>query len=185
MLDRASSFAERDVVRMLSRHYVPVALDEWYAVRRQDEAGELYRKIVYQREGMRPGRTTQGLYLAEPDGALVVGWNNRDPGKLESNRAAGRRVVYADAEDASFWSLLNIDRLRVILLAVPDVNAKVIAARSLRRRGFHGLLSATYVYPEEEQPILDAGCDVTYNYFTEAGVGLARDTEEAMRPPTA
>lgn len=86
MLDRASSFAEPEVVRMLSSRYVPVALDEWYAVRRQDAAGELYRQIVYQREGMGPGRTTQGLYLAEPGGALVAGWNNRDPGKL------GRRL---------------------------------------------------------------------------------------------
>ena len=131
------------------------------------------------------GRVGSGAYdYFHAQGESVVGID-ADPGKLETNRAAGRRVVYADAEDASFWSLLNIERLRVILLAVPDVNAKCIAARSLRRRGFHGLLSATYVYAEEEQPILDAGCDVTYNYFTEAGVGLARDTAEAMQPPAA
>jgi predicted Kef-type K+ transport protein len=129
------------------------------------------------------GRVGSGAYdYFHAQGENVVGID-ADPGKLEGNRAVGRRVLYADAEDAGFWNLLNIDRLRVILLAIPDVNAKCIAARALRRRGFRGLLSATYVYAEEEKPILDAGCDVTYNYFTEAGVGLARDTVEALTAP--
>lgn len=129
------------------------------------------------------GRVGSGAYdYFHAQGEHVVGID-ADPGKIESNRAAGRRVAYADAEDAGFWALLNIERLRVILLALPDVNAKCIAARALRRRGFRGLLSATYVYPEEQRPVLEAGCDVTYNYFTEAGVGFARDTAEALRPP--
>lgn len=130
------------------------------------------------------GRVGSGAYdYFQAKGESVVGID-ADPGKLESNRAAGRRVTYADAEDAGFWSLLNIDRLRVIMLALPDLNAKCIAARALRRRGYRGLLSATHVYPEEKQPILDAGCDVTYNYFTEAGVGFARDTAETLEQPT-
>ena len=125
------------------------------------------------------GRVGSGAYdYFRALGENVVGVD-ADPGKLESNRAAGRRVAYADAEDPSFWALLNTDRLRLIMLALPDVNAKCIAARTLRRSGYGGLLSATYVYPEEEAPILEAGCDVTYNYFTEAGVGtkLTREPE--------
>jgi hypothetical protein len=69
------------------------------------------------------------------------------------------------------------------MLALPDLQAKVSAARALRRRGFTGLLSATHLYPEERDPIIDAGCDVTYNYYTEAGVGFARHTYETLRPP--
>jgi hypothetical protein len=38
------------------------------------------------------------------------------------------------------------------------------------------------MFPEEREPILDAGCDVTYNYYTEAGVGFARHTYETLRP---
>ena len=59
------------------------------------------------------------------------------------------------------------------------------AARALRRRGFEGCLSATHLYPEEREPIIEAGCDVTYNYYTEAGVGFARHTYETLRPPAA
>jgi hypothetical protein len=42
------------------------------------------------------------------------------------------------------------------------------------------MISGTYMYAEDRQPMLDAGCDATYNYFTEAGVGFARDTAEAL-----
>lgn len=67
---------------MLSEDYVPVALDVWYEERRQDEAGAFYRALVAQREGLREGHTTQGFYVARPDGHLLRGWNNRDPDKL-------------------------------------------------------------------------------------------------------
>ena len=131
------------------------------------------------------GRVGAGAYdyLREQD-ENIVGIDS-DPAKIESNVREGRRVAYADAEDPSFWHLLNIDRLRAIMLAVPDLQAKVSAARALRRRGYRGLLSATHMYPEEREPIIEAGCDVTYNYYTEAGVGFARHTYETLRPAAA
>jgi predicted Kef-type K+ transport protein len=126
------------------------------------------------------GRVGTGAYdYLHGRGELVVGADS-DPGKLEVHRRFGRRVVYADAEDPSFWQLLNVDRLKAILLAIPEVEPKLLASRELRRRGYKGLLSATHVYEEERAPILEAGCDVTYNYFNEAGVGFARDTWEAL-----
>lgn len=131
------------------------------------------------------GRLGTGAYdYLHEHGAHVVGADS-DPGKLERHRREGRRVVYADAEDASFWQSLRFDRLRAIMLAFPDLHAKRIAGRELRYRGYTGLLSATHVYPEEQSPILESGIDVTYNYFTEAGVGFARDTAEALEDGAA
>jgi predicted Kef-type K+ transport protein len=128
------------------------------------------------------GRVGSGAYdYLREQNENIVGIDS-DPAKIESNVREGRRVAYADAEDPSFWHLLNIDRLRAIMLALPDVEAKVSAARALRRRGYRGLLSATHLYPEERDPIIQAGCDVTYNYYTEAGVGFARHTYETLRP---
>jgi predicted Kef-type K+ transport protein len=128
------------------------------------------------------GRVGAGAYdYLREQNENIVGIDS-DPAKIESNVRDGRRVAYADAEDPSFWYLLNIDRLRAIMLAVPDLQAKVSAARALRKRGYRGLLSATHLYPEEREPIIEAGCDVTYNYYTEAGVGFARHTYETLRP---
>jgi predicted Kef-type K+ transport protein len=131
------------------------------------------------------GRVGGGAYdyLKEQD-ENIVGIDS-DPGKIESNIKQGRRVAYADAEDPSFWHLLNIDRLRAIMLAVPDLEAKVSAARALRRRGYKGLLSATHLYPEEYAPIIAAGCDVSYNDYSEAGVGSARHTYDSLSGPPA
>jgi len=112
-------------------------------------------------------------------GAHVVGVDS-DPGKVERHLREGRRVAYADAEDPSFWHLLDLERLRAIMLVTPDVEPKIVASTQLRQRGFRGLLSATHLYPEEREPILKSGCDVTYNYFTEAGVGFATHTWDVL-----
>jgi predicted Kef-type K+ transport protein len=131
------------------------------------------------------GRVGSGAYdYLRSQNANIVGIDS-DPAKIESNVREGRRVAYADAEDPSFWQLLNVDRLRAIMLAVPDLQAKVSAARALRKRGYRGLLSATHLYPEEREPIIEAGCDVTYNYYTEAGVGFAQHTYDTLRPAAA
>lgn len=126
------------------------------------------------------GRLGTGAYnYLREQGRAVVGTDS-DPSKVERHRREGRRVLYADAEDPSFWQQVNVDRLRAIMLAFPELDGKRVAARELRRRGYDGLLSATHVYDEERAPILEAGCNVTYNYFTEAGVGFARDTWETL-----
>jgi len=126
------------------------------------------------------GRLGTGAYdYLHSHGRHVVGGDS-DPGKLQRHLEAGRRVVYVDAEDPSFWQSLRFERLRAIMLTFPDTNAKRIAGVELRKRGYQGMLSATYVFPEEQAPILESGFDATYNYFTEAGVGFARDTAEAL-----
>jgi Trk K+ transport system NAD-binding subunit len=128
------------------------------------------------------GRVGTGAYNhARELGRKVVGLDS-DLGKVEKHLNEGRRVVYADAEDPLLWHRLNLDQVRVIMLALPDTEAKILASEQLRRRGFKGLISATYVWPEEQAPILAAGADITYNYFAEAGVGLAADTFEALAP---
>lgn len=126
------------------------------------------------------GRVGTGAFdYIRRQGKNVVGTDS-DAAKLERHLRDGRRVAYADAEDVSFWQRLKLERVQAIMLAIPDLNAKLIACRELRSRGFEGLVSATHVYPEELQPLLEAGCDVSYNYFSEAGVGFARHTWEAL-----
>jgi len=133
------------------------------------------------------GRVGTGAYdFLRTRSDNVVGCDS-DPEKVARHLGDGRRVVYADAEDPSFWHRLSTGRLRGILLALPDLEAKLIATRELRRAGYTGFLSATHVFPEEREPIMKAGCDATYNYFTEAGVGFARDSwqnlQEVAGPP--
>ena len=89
---------------MLSSLFVPVAVDEWYHVRRKDQEGEFYRHVVYQRDGMHPGRTTQGLYVFDAEGTMWKGWNNRDPDKLRRYLADCSQVRFGDSELPKGWT---------------------------------------------------------------------------------
>lgn len=126
------------------------------------------------------GRVGSGAYAyLKGLGLNVVGMDS-DMSKVQKHLDAGRRVVYADAEDPDLWHRLRLDRVRAVMLALPEIEAKVIASRELRRRGFEGMIAATHVFEDERPVILAAGCDVTYNYFTEAGTGFAAHTLEAL-----
>ncbi|MDH3592692.1 MAG: hypothetical protein OER88_12480, partial [Planctomycetota bacterium] len=82
MLDRGYSFVEPDLLATLREKTVPVALDVWYESRRRDAPGEFFRKIVYQRPELQPGRTQQGFYVCSADGTLYEGWNNRSQRRM-------------------------------------------------------------------------------------------------------
>lgn len=127
------------------------------------------------------GRVGSGAYRYLKELGLQVVGLDSDMAKVERHLQLGRRVVYADAEDPELWHRLRLERVRAIMLALPDAEAKIIASRQLRARGFGGLIAATHVFEEERQPILDAGCDVTYNYFTEAGTGFAAHISDELR----
>ena len=120
------------------------------------------------------GRVGTGAYDEfKALGHLTVGLDS-DPGKAEVHRKAGRRVLYADAEDPGFWSHLDLHGVETVVLTMPETEAKVIATRQLRKRGFAGLISATVYYAEDVEPLTSAGADLVYDYHDGIGVGLAR-----------
>jgi predicted Kef-type K+ transport protein len=116
-----------------------------------------------------------------PHKVLMVSGIDSDLNKVERHVHEGRRVVYADAEDPGFWHRVRLDGIKAVLLAMPDPEAKHIASRQLRRRGFAGLIGAVSNYPEEEQSLKVAGADMTFLAFNEVGVGLAEHVWEALQ----
>jgi len=84
VLDRASSFSHPEIVALLKNDFVPVAIDQAYQRRQKDAEGRFYQKIANQgpRKIGDGGPTTQGHYIATPDGAFLDYSNHRDPGRL-------------------------------------------------------------------------------------------------------
>ena len=115
----------------------------------------------------------------------MVSGIDSDLNKVERHVQEGRRVVYADAEDPGFWHRLRLDGIRAVILAMPDAEAKQIAARQLRRHGFRGLISAISTHPEEAALLQAAGADLTFLAFNEVGVGLAEHVWEALEQRAA
>lgn len=103
-----------------------------------------------------------------------------DPAKVERHRQQGRRVLYADAEDPGFWKSLRMDHVEAVILGMNDIEAKMIAARQLRQRGFGGLIVAHTLHQDEAERIVAAGADQAYLTFSEAGVGLAEHVRESL-----
>lgn len=82
MLDRASTFADQEVLALLKDKFVAVAIDQWYTRRQQDTEGEFWRKIAGQSPRSDFRQTQQGLFLAGADGNLLGFTNNRGPERV-------------------------------------------------------------------------------------------------------
>ena len=76
-----------------------LAIDQWYARRQQDSVGDFYRKIAGQSPRHDFANTTQGLFVAAPDGTLLGFTNNRSPEVVQAMlKRALQDYQPADAE---------------------------------------------------------------------------------------
>jgi len=128
------------------------------------------------------GRVGTGAYRYFTQRKQRVMGLDSDPGKVEEHQRRGRRVLYADAEDPGLWQNIDLGGVRAVLLAIPDRQANVTAARQLRRATFKGLVCAIALYPEEVNEVIAAGADVAYYYYDEVGVGFAENIWERLNP---
>jgi predicted Kef-type K+ transport protein len=103
-----------------------------------------------------------------------------DPYKVREQAEAGRNVVYTDAEDANFWHGVKLGDVEAVVLAMDDIESKLISARNLRALGFTGPIVSHALYDDHVERITAAGADHTYLTMYEAGVGLAEHTWEAL-----
>lgn len=119
------------------------------------------------------GRTGTAAYdwvaKQEPD---LMGLDS-DPAKALKHQKQGRNVVFADAEDASFWHGLHMPEVHSVILSLGDIEGKLIAARMLRKLGFRGYIVAHTMYPDEAHQIREAGANEAYLTMDETGVALA------------
>ncbi len=128
------------------------------------------------------GRVGTGAYdFLRGRGIRVAGLDS-DPGKVEAHRRAGRRVLYADAEDPGLWHNLDLSGIEAVLLAMPELEANTLAARGLRSRGYTGLIAASSAWADQIPAVREAGADVAYDHYEEAGVGFAEHVWERLYP---
>jgi glutathione-regulated potassium-efflux system ancillary protein KefC len=103
----------------------------------------------------------------------VVGLD-ADPTVLEKLLAEGKRVIYGDAEDPELWSGLPLDRVKGIILTLPEFDARCSATRQLRKRGFQGQIGTICYLPEEKDQLEGLGANLMIHPLVEAGNQLAR-----------
>ena len=131
------------------------------------------------------GRTGSAAYeVLVAEGKRPVGLD-ADNYKAQAHAEAGRNVIFADAEDSNFWNNVKLERIEAAVLAMDDIEAKLIAARTLRARGVTGPIVSHALYADHVDRITEAGADQTYLTMQEAGRSLAVHAVEAMHPQGA
>ena len=85
MAGRALAFADPAIVKLAREEFIPVAADDWYQRRRQDDEGKFFRAVADQgpRKG-EGGSTRQGIYIFTAAGKLLVYRNHQDPDVMRS-----------------------------------------------------------------------------------------------------
>lgn len=120
------------------------------------------------------GRTGLSAYLSLHQREKRVVGLDADPTVLESLLAEGRRVIYGDAEDPELWSRLPMDRVKGIILTLPEFDARCSAVRQLRKRGYAGQIGTICYQPDEKLQLVELGASFTIHPLVEAGNQLAR-----------
>jgi len=126
------------------------------------------------------GRVGTGAYdLLAQQHECVIGLDS-DPVKVGQHRQQGRRALYADAEDPSLWSNINLGGVHTIMLAMPEVVANIMATKELRKIGFTGTITATVVFDDDVKGLQQAGADFIYNYYDGIGASFAANSMEVV-----
>lgn len=125
------------------------------------------------------GRVGSGAYdrMREFHGDTVVGIDF-DTELINKHQAEGRKALHGDPSDADFWDKIEQDHsIKLVMLALPNVQANLDALAQLRKISFPGRIAATARYIDEEKRLREAGATAVFNIYTEAGTGFADHTE--------
>jgi predicted Kef-type K+ transport protein len=141
----------------------------------QDNPDCLARNVDVLVVGM--GRVGSGAYDAiTSQYQLGVCGVDTDKSKLPQHAAAGRKVIYGDAEDADFWEGVQASDYKLVMFTMPSLSEMIDAVRQLRLSGYTGKVAAVAKYEDEREAMKAAGADVVFNYYAEAGAGFAEHT---------
>jgi glutathione-regulated potassium-efflux system ancillary protein KefC len=103
----------------------------------------------------------------------VIGFD-RDPLAVQIHQQADRNVLLADATDSDFWERVSVnENIDLVVLAMPKHGANVHAAKTLKRHGFEGVVTATGKFDDEVRELRELGLDTAFNLYNEAGAGFA------------
>ena len=127
------------------------------------------------------GRVGTGAYDAVALQENVLGVD-MDPACVKHHNEQGRHVIRASATDSDFWDRISLttSNVRLIMLAMPQLEENLFVTRRLKRMGYQGGIAAIVKYADETAELEEAGVDHLFNFYTEAGAGFASDTLKRM-----
>ena len=123
------------------------------------------------------GRIGTAAYddMREKYGEVVIGIDFNFE-VVEKHRQTGRNVIVGDAADFDFWERAvssTREKIRMVILAMPQHKANMNALEELTRGQFPGKIAAAAKYDDEVEELKQAGAHAAYNIYAQAGFGFA------------
>jgi len=119
------------------------------------------------------GRTGMSAYLAFKQQDMRVLGLDADPINLKNLLADGRRVIYGDAEDSALWETLPLEKLKGIILTMPEFEARSSSIKQLKNLQFAGSIGTVCFHNDEESELYRLGATFVIHPLIEAGKQLA------------
>lgn len=128
------------------------------------------------------GRVGKGAYVAINNliGNKVWGMD-ADPVRIHKLKKQGMQVLVGDGEDSDFWENTSLESVQLIMLAVPSTDDISNITEQLRNAKYQGKIASIARYEDEIQPLIEAGSDKVFNFFTEAGTGFAEESLQLLQ----
>lgn len=135
------------------------------------------------------GRVGLGAYevvdrnLGERVWGLEVSENRADYVRSLDLNGDGRkvRVLTGDADDIEFWEQLDLEKIKLIMLAIPSTIEMKNIIFQLKSANFTGCISTLAQYEDERETLIKLGANVAFNYFSEVGSGFAEESLQLIR----
>ena len=120
------------------------------------------------------GRVGTGVYdtLLERYGNNLLGIDS-SAAIIKQHEKEGRNTIIGDATDFDFWERLRPGAVKMIMLQMPNLKEQLAAVEMIKRTGYKGLVAAAVKYRDCIQPLKDAGVDIVFDIYAEAGSGFA------------
>jgi predicted Kef-type K+ transport protein len=128
------------------------------------------------------GRTGSEVYkvMTEKHHKNVLGIDiNLDV--IEKKKALGYHVIQGDVTDLNFWQRINMSAsLPLIILATPSHATHMSVIKQLKLIHCDIKVAAISRYDDEMKQLHDAGVEVVFNLYEEAGFGFANHTHNQI-----
>ena len=96
---------------------------------------------------------------------------------IEKKQALGFHVIQGDVTDLNFWQRINMsDNLPLIILVTPSHATHMSVIKQLQLIHCNIKVAAISRYDDEIKELTDAGVEVVFNLYEEAGFGFANHT---------
>jgi len=96
---------------------------------------------------------------------------------IEKHKNLGNNVIQGDVTDLNFWQRINMsDKLPLVILVTPNHATHMRVIEQLDEIHCSIKIAAISRFDDEMKELIDAGVDVVFNLYEEAGFGFANHT---------